>query len=238
MTATQVAIPKIPVQKAIRRKPLLPHKLIDRLGLPGEVRVPATFEDWIELSVDCEYRVEYRNGHVISIFDTDSKTNETMGQATLTHEQLVINIAIALNQIINDKFDCILIGSNMPTFVAEGKAVVNPDLTIIKGEPHIIPYKHRKKTQNALTNPCIVIEVLSQGTRNYDLVEKKNDYFKVPSLEQVIFVEQYYWQVMSYSKQQNRSWLYLETNELTDTLPVFDGEIKLADIYKKIHFPV
>jgi Uma2 family endonuclease len=237
MSATQVAVFQEPIKKMMRRKPLLPHKLIDRLGLPGEVRVPATFEDWIELSVDCEYRVEYRNGHVISIFDTDSKTNETMGQATLTHEQLVANIILALGPIISHKLDCILLGSNMPTFVEDGKAVVNPDISIVKGTPTIIRYKHRKKTQNTLTNPCIVVEVLSQGTRNYDLVEKKNDYFKVPSVEQIIFVEQYYWQVMSYTRQENKAWLYLETSELSGSLPVFDGEIKLGDIYKKVTFP-
>ena len=236
MTAFQVAVPQMPLKKAVRRKPLLPHKLIDRLGLPGEMRVPATFEDWIELSVDCEYRLDYINGQIVSIFDTDSKTNETMGQATLTHEQLIMNIAIALNQIISHKLDCILIGSNMPTFIGEGKAVVNPDATKIKGTPDIIRYKHHKKTQNALTNPCIVVEVLSQGTRNYDLVEKKNDYFKVPSIEQVIFVEQYYCQVMSYTKQNKKAWLYLETSELSGTVPVFDGEMRLADIYRKVTF--
>ena len=89
--------------------------MIDRLGLSGEVRIPATFDDWIELSYDCEYRVEYRKGHVISIFDIDPTTNETIGQASFTHEHLVANIAFALNEITMNKPDCIIIGSNMPT---------------------------------------------------------------------------------------------------------------------------
>ena len=219
-----------------RRKPLLPHKLADRLELPGELRIPATFEDWIELSVDCEYRVEYRKGHVISIFDYDAKTNETMGQATLTHEQIVANIIGALMHLFGENDNLIILGSNMPTFVAEGKAVVNPDISIVKGVPNVIPYKFRKKTQNALTNPCVVVEVLSQGTRNYDLIEKKNDYFTIPSIEQVIFVEQYWAQVMSYTRQNDQKWLYSDCIELTDTISVLGQDLELSDIYKKIIF--
>lgn len=220
-----------------RRKPLLPHKLIDRLGLPAELRVPATFEDWIELSVDCEYRVEYRNGHVISIFDADTKTNKTMGQATLTHEQLVGNIIIALGRLFQDDDSLMILGSNMPTFLAEGKAVVNPDISLVEGTPNIIRYKHKKKTQNALTNPCVVVEILSQGTRNFDLVEKKKDYFTIPSVKQIIFVEQYWAQVMSYTRQDNGKWLYQDCQEITETLTVLDKEMSLSDVYKKVVFP-
>lgn len=237
MTATQIVAPLSPLKKAIRRKPLLPLKLIDRMGLPGEVRVPATFEDWIELSVDCEYRLDYINGHIVSIFDTDFKTKKTMGQATLTHEQLVINIGTMLNILFRSKPDIIVLGSNMPTFLEVGKAAVNPDLVVVKGVPNVIAYKHRIKTQNVLTNPSIVIEILSQGTRNYDLVEKKNEYFRIPTVEQVIFVEQYWAQVLCYIRQDNHKWLYLENEKLSDTFPVFDGEIGLSDIYQKVAFP-
>jgi Uma2 family endonuclease len=237
MTATQIALLQTPIQKVMRRKPLLPFKLLDRMGLPSEVRIPASFEDWIELSVDCEYRVDYINGHIVSIFDIDTKTKKTMGQATLTHEQLVINIGTMLNILFRNMPDIIVLGSNMPTFLEIGKAAVNPDLVVVKGEPIVIPYKHRIKTQNVLTNPSVVIEILSQGTRNYDLVEKKNEYFRIATVEQVIFVEQYWAQVMCYIRQDSHKWLYIENDKLTDAFPIFDGEILLSDIYQKVSFP-
>ena len=59
----------------------------------------------------------------------------------------------------------------------------------------------------------------------------------MPSVEQVIFVEQYYTQVMSYIRQKNSCCLYLESNELIGRCPVFDGEILLSDIYKRVSFP-
>jgi Uma2 family endonuclease len=125
----------------------------------------------------------------------------------------------------------------MPTFIEEGKATTNPDISVVKGTPNVIRYKHRRKMQNALTNPFIIVEVLSQGTRNYDLVEKKNDYFKIPTLQQVIFVEQYWAQVMSYTRQSDHKWLYEEYTELTDSLPVFGKDMVLSDVYKKVVLP-
>ena len=56
MVATQAIQAIISSHKTeTRRKPLLPHKLIDRLNSPSDLRIPATFEDWIELSVNCHY---------------------------------------------------------------------------------------------------------------------------------------------------------------------------------------
>jgi Uma2 family endonuclease len=234
-----VAIPRanfVENKKTIRRKPLMPHKLIDRLGLPAELRIPATFEDWIDLSLDCDYRVEYRNGHVISMFDFDAKTNETMGQATLTHEQIVANIIAALDRLFGENDDLIILGSNMPTFVAEGKHIVNPDASIVKGTPIVVPYKHKKRMQNCLTNPCIAVEVLSQGTKKYDLTEKKIDYFSIPSIEQVIFIEQYWTEVISYTRQNDGKWLHKSFQELGDALPVLGQNLNLSAIYKKIVF--
>ena len=235
MVATQIAPPEKKV-KIARRKPLLPHKLIDRLGLPAEVRIPATFEDWIELSVDCDYRVEYINGHLVSIFDTDAKTKKPMGQATLTHEQLVANIIAALNYLFYSNNDLIILGSNMPTFIQEGKATVNPDLSVVNGTPHTMSYKYNRRSQTVLTNPCIVVEVLSQGTRSYDLVEKKNDYFKIPSLQQVIFVEQYWKQIISYTRQSDHRWLYEECDDTMEGIAVLDKMLLLNDVYKKVTF--
>ena len=221
---------------ATSRKPLLPHKLIHRLDLPAEMRVPATFEDWIKLSVDCNYRIEFRKNHVVSVFDFDPKTNETIGQATFLHEQIVANIGAALCQLFKDNPNLIVLGSNMPTLIEERKGVINPDVSVIKGAPIVKSYTHLRRTQNALTNPCVVVEVLSQGTRNYDLIEKKNDYFTIPSVKQVIFIEQYWAQVMSYTRQNDGKWLYVDCQEKEDTLSVLGENLKLSDVYKKINF--
>jgi Uma2 family endonuclease len=225
-----------PKQLSKRHKPLLPYKLIDRFDLPAEVRVSASFDDYIELAIECEYKIEYSNGQLISIFETD-KTNQNvlMGNASLTHEELVGNLIFALNLLFRRKRDYHVLGSNTSVYIADNVAGYNPDVVVRKGEAVMKLHKFRKKTINCLANPSIVIEVLSQETRDYDLIEKFDNYKKIPSLQQIIFVEQYWTQVMTYIRQPN-GWFYVEKTDISDTIPVENTTVALEDIYQKIDF--
>ena len=231
-----MTLPQAITSSKSSNKPVLPYKLVDRLALPAKVRLPATFDDYIELLIESDYKIEYSNGHLISILETD-KTNQNilMGNATLTHEELVGNLIFALNLLFRNNRDCHVLGSNTSVFVAENLAGYNPDVVVRKGEPVMKLHKFRKKTINCLANPFIVIEVLSQGTREYDLIEKFNNYKKIPSLQQIIFVEQYWAQVMTYIRQED-AWLFIEKTDISASIPVENNQISLTDIYQKIDF--
>jgi Uma2 family endonuclease len=235
MTTAVLDTPIAKIQSK-RHIPLLPYKLIDRFELPVEMRIAASFNDYIELLSESEYKIEYSNGHLISIFETDNTNqNILMGYATLTHEELVGNLIFALNLLFRSNRNYHILGSNTAIYVADNLAGYNPDVVVRKGEAVMKPHKFRKKTVNCLSNPSIVIEVLSQGTREYDLIEKFNNYKKIPSLEQIIFVEQYWSQVMTYIRQPN-SWLFVEKTDISASIPVENSTISLADIYQKIDF--
>jgi Uma2 family endonuclease len=223
--------------KPLKKKPLLPYKYEERLRLPAYLRVKASFEDFIELSLECEYKVEYSNGDIVSIFETDlNNKNVLMGNASLTHEELVGNIIFALNLLFRGNTDFHVHGSNTQTFVGENIAIYNPDAVVVKGEKVTRLYKHNKKTQTCLTNPWLVVEVLSQGTREFDLVEKFNRYTNVDSLHQIVFIEQYWTEVMTYIRQPNNEWLYIKQTEKSARIPVANGFIDLDDIYQKMGY--
>jgi Uma2 family endonuclease len=227
---------QMPYGEAKHRRPALPFKLEDRLGLPPEVRVTVSFEEYIELAAECEYKVEYHNGQAVSIFDYDAKT-KTVSVATYTHEVLVANLSALFFILFREYSNITTASSNASIFIEEGFRTYQADMSVVEGEPNIIRYKHNKKTVNALTNPCIVVEVLSQGTKHYDLVEKLTNYRKIPSLQQVIFVEQYYTQVITYIRQEDNHWLNIELNDINDTLPIIkNNELALSDIYLKVKF--
>lgn len=58
-----------------------------------------------------------------------------------------------------------------------------PDITVICG-----PTERDDEDQQAVTNPVIVIEVLSRSTEEYDRGDKLEHYKSVPSLRQVLLV--------------------------------------------------
>jgi Uma2 family endonuclease len=223
------------IKPAIGRKPLLPHRLEDRMELPAVVRMPATFNDYIDLSYACDYKIEFSNGDIVSILETDPlNPNITMGTATLTHEQIVMNLGFVLNQLFFRQADFIVIGSNMPTFVGEGLAAYNPDVSVVRGAPDVRPYKSKKRSINTLFNPWLVVEVLSQGTRDYDLGEKFLNYRRIPSLEHIIFIEQYWTEVTIYTRQTNGTWSSSLLENLGSHFSLANGIINVEDIYMKI----
>ena len=84
-----------------------------------------------------------------------------------------------------------------------------------------------------LTNPHILIEVLSKSTKNFDLTEKWEDYQKIESLQQMIFVDQDSMNIKTYIRQGENLWLPIELTNINDALPIFGKgtKIPLSDIY-------
>jgi Uma2 family endonuclease len=225
----------IVLPKQLHRRSILPTKLDDRLDLSPEIRAKATFEEFIELSIAAEYRVEYLNGYVISIFDYD-KINDTMSTASITHENIVMNMGSLLFNLFRNNSEIRILGSNTPVFINEHQGVCNPDVTVVVGEPITRQYKWRKKNKTVLVNPHIVVEVLSQGTRDYDLNEKLASYQQVEHIQQIIFVEQYFTEVISYARLDAQNWSKEVFEHPENSLSIGTLEISLADIYTKIVF--
>jgi Uma2 family endonuclease len=60
-----------------------------------------------------------------------------------------------------------------------------PDVTIICG-----PRERDPEDQNAVTNPTLLVEVLSRSTEEYDRGDKFEHYKRIPSLRQYVLVSQ------------------------------------------------
>jgi Uma2 family endonuclease len=154
----------------------IPLSLTERLELPEVLRVPASFEDFLDIFEKCEYKIEYHNGEIIS-----------MGYASEFHELLVSNVIGILHQLLKNS-PCRVYGSNHPVFVPGQTANYNPDVLVVCGETQ---FKTYRKTMNATLNPSLVIEVLSKTTQEFDFIDKSANYKKISSLQQMVFIDQY-----------------------------------------------
>ena len=237
MTET-LALPEIPEvekPKTRRRKLPLPLTFEERADMgKSEVRVPATWEEYLDLSYDCDYRVFYRNGHIISFIEIDEKTKTIMGEATVTHERIVMRFGYFLAQIFGIDADYQVLGSNAKIFIAEDRKGYNADVAVVKGEVIQKPLKHNKRTSKGIVNPYLIVEVLSNSTRNFDLSEKLEDYKQIPSLEQIIFVEQGSIWASTYIRKSANQWLNIDFNTMDGQIPVGEDFIALEKVYSKI----
>jgi Uma2 family endonuclease len=87
-----------------------------------------------------------------------------------------------------------------------------------------------------LLNPDLIVEVLSESTRNYDRGDKFQQYRGIPSFREYLLVGQERVHVERYSKQSDGTWSLWETDAINDTVRLESVGVKLAvsEIYFKI----
>lgn len=224
-----------PSKPKTRRKLPLPLTFEERANMgKAEIRVAATFQEYLDLAHVCDYRVHFRNGQIISFIEFDEKTNTIMGEATITHERLVMRFGYFLAEILGIDSDFQILGSNVKIFIGEEQKGVNPDVAVVKGDAEIKTYKSNRRTSKGVANPFLIVEVLSKSTRDFDLSEKLMDYKQIPSLQQVIFAEQNSLWVSTYIRVNANEWRNIDFTNIDDQIPVADGFISLAKLYSKM----
>lgn len=223
------------VRQGIPHRPRrhFPRTFEERAALGvSELRVPATFEEYLALAHDCDYRLHYRDGHIISFIEIDEVTQTVMGEATITHEGLVMRIGHLLATIFQKDYN--ILGSNTKLFIGEQRRGYNADVVVVQGPVSQKTYKYNKRSLRGVNNPWLIVEVLSDSTREFDLSEKLTDYKTIPSLQQIIFIEQSLINVTTYIRVGPNEWRNLDFHGPDDQLPVGDGLVSLRAIYQRI----
>ncbi|MBO0938167.1 Uma2 family endonuclease [Fibrella sp. HMF5335] len=88
-----------------------------------------------------------------------------------------------------------------------------------------------------ITNPILVIEILSKSTQAFDLSDKLEIYKQIPSLKQVLFVSQEQSWVSSFVRSDTPGmWFNTSAHTLTDSIGVLAHDVTLAEVYKKFKF--
>ncbi len=209
-----------------QRKRLHTPKTFEERAALGvrELRVPATWEQYLDLADTCDYRVHYREGHIISFLEIEEKTGIVMGEATIPHEKLVMRFGTQLSILLDDlKSDFNILGSNTKIFISENRRGYNADVTVVKGAPILQEYQANKRKSKGLLNPWLIVEVLSNSTREFDLSEKLNDYKQIPGLQQIIFAEQGKLWASTYIRVSEKEWQNLDFDTISDEIPVAEG---------------
>lgn len=180
-----------------------------------------TEEQYLALEETAEDKSEYLDGEIIPM--TGGSTN---------HNRLAGNVYIALNLALPEQEYDVFIG-DVRLWVPKVRLYTYPDVMVIFGEPEY----HNNRT-DMITNPQVIVGILSKSTKNYDRGDKFKLYKTIPSFREYILIDQTQINVEQYSKTQNKRWLYSEYDE-EDTALVFNSfevEVPLSAIYKKVNF--
>ena len=198
------------------------EQLIEQLKTADLVRIPASEKDYFSVAYELPFKVEYHENEII-----------TMGLTSTWHEVLIMNLGRILGNIFLENDEIFVLGSNsgvqIPKF--EGGYYM-PDVVIVKGD-----FQYKKNSKCIITNPYIIVEVLSPSTKAFDLSEKLPEYKFLESLQQVIYINSKKVSVSTFTRSEKlRGWLNQDFYSLDDSITVEGVSILLSDIYRKIRF--
>ena len=178
-----------------------------------------TEQEYLEIDRAAEVRNEYLDGQIFE-----------MSAISAAHSKLTWNLTGILGTQLRGK-QCEGFGGNLRIKVPRGNFYTYPDISVACG-----PQFAGDKGDDTLVNPELLIEVLSQSTRDYDRGEKLRRYRTIPSFVEYLLVDQYAVGVEHWTKQPDGSWLVRETLGL-DAEVVLESigcRVRLADVYEGV----
>jgi len=176
--------------------------------------------EYLELEEVATFRSEYHDGEIVS-----------MTGGTAEHNQIAINLVTFLRSAIKGKNYRLYI-NDMRLWIPRYREYTYPDVMLIDGKP---VFEGDRRT--TVINPSLIIEVLSNSTKNYDKGEKFDYYRSIPEFKEYILVEQYQPYVAQYKKT-NDGWLLTEYESLDSVVNLYAIalQIPLSEIYDLVDF--
>ncbi|TAF11158.1 MAG: Uma2 family endonuclease [Nostocales cyanobacterium] len=182
-----------------------------------------TPEEYLELEATADYKSEYIEGQIIPL-----------AGGSINHNRITGNFSAALNFSFRDKNYEVFVG-DVRLWIPQRLIYTYPDVMIIADEPEFF-----NNRTDIITNPQVIIEVLSKSIKGYDREDKFEAYRTIPSFQEYLLIDQNRIHVEQFSKTSKKRWNLCEYDEEDEniSLVTVPFEISLQDLYNKVKFEV
>ena len=179
-------------------------------------------EEYLKLDQESEARLEFWDGE---IFDMSGVNNE--------HDQIEGNIFLHLKLRTKDR-GCRVFTANMRIQVPSMPPYRYGDVSALCGIPQYV----KVGGVDALTNPALIIEVLSDSTESYDRGEKFSHYKSIPNFQEYLLIAHHRPNVSQFTRQPDGTWIHREFSQLEDVIQLYslNCELSLREIYENVSF--
>jgi Uma2 family endonuclease len=153
-----------------------------------------------------------------------------MSGASIKHNIIFSNSFGNLVSKLNGK-NCKPFGSDLRVHIPKQTLYTYPDISIICGEIETTDDKF-----DTVTNPSVIIEILSESTRNYDKGNKFTLYRNIASLKEYILIDSESIMVEKFIKNADNSWQLTEYKSLNESFKIETVaiEMDLETIYNGV----
>jgi Uma2 family endonuclease len=190
------------------------------MGEPA-ARGRASYEDYLALERATDRKHEWLDGQVFA-----------MAGGTPEHSALSAAMIAELRRLAG-RGPCVVHTSDLKLRVPRTKLATYADAVVVCGEP-----VRDSGDPNAITNPTIIVEVLSDSSERWDRGGKFRNYRAIESLRDYIIVSQHERSIEVYSRNAQGRWmLYEASGGETVRVSALDGVLEVDEVYRGITLP-
>ena len=182
-----------------------------------------TLKEYFKLDKASSKKYEYLNG----------KLHKIPG-GTFIHNKIALRIgAQLLFALDNKEKEYHVFNSDMKIQIPEFNHFVYPDAVVVCETIKL--YKNRK---DIIVNPLLIVEVLSDSTKENDRGTEFLEYKTLPSFKEYVLVHQHFARVETFYRIKPKTWKEEVVKGLNSSihLNTLDINISLANLYKGVKF--
>lgn len=179
-----------------------------------------TWESYLELESRADTRYEYHDGAIVNMAGASNRHNE-IGGTCYAHIRQAAR-----------KNGCKAFAMEVKLFRYQSQRYLYPDVMLTCNPLDL-------QTASGVRNPLLIIEVLSNSTREADRSFKLREYLKLPSLRHYLLIEQQHCEVQHFRRREGSApWEVYFYEEMTDQvdIPELELTLTLASLYEGIQF--
>lgn len=178
-----------------------------------------TPEEYLVQEVQAQERHEYINGEI-----------RLMTGGTPNHNDIAGNLYIALKLALRQQPYRVFY-ADQRLWLEQSNIYTYPDIMVV---PQPLPLQTGRT--DTLVDACLIAEILSKSTQDYDRGEKFVAYRTLPSFTEYLLIDQYRIYVEHYVKTAAHQWLLLEYHDpnITLSLQGLGLEVQIGELYEGI----
>jgi Uma2 family endonuclease len=175
----------------------------------------STYDDYLEAARHSPVKLEFHAGEIFA-----------MTGGSVLHAQLSGSVFAALRTGLTGK-TCRAFNSELRIAVTAANEACYPDASVVCGPIVVDP-----RDPHGVTNPSVIVEVLSPSTETYDRSGKFGLYRQIASLRDYLLVSQTHNQIEHFSRNADDSWTYrcAQTGDSVH-LTAVDVALSVAEVF-------
>jgi Uma2 family endonuclease len=183
-----------------------------------------TIDEYVRRELTSDEKHEFQDGEILG-----------MSGGSPEHSLIIVNTSSAIHTRLRGK-TCRNYESNLRIRIPSVRRYVYADGSIFCAP---LEYDAEDTSRQSVTNPRVIIEVLSPTTEAYDRGEKFSHYRRLDSLIEYVLISQSEALVETYVRREAGAWLLTPFTGL-DSVAKLRGveiELPLTEIYAGVEFP-